>query len=125
MDINERLQQEQLTGGSLPQINPDEQNRYLGTFRERVVVAIRQSQVDNPKIITDFTTILSQHPEGKLLIDANLTGDNNATYIQIAGKTNHPFTLLSDNQKSSHQADSIAVLLAADYAVNIDNIYLS
>ncbi|CAH1857349.1 YueI family protein [Convivina intestini] len=125
MDINERLQQEQLSGSSLPKINPDEQNRYLGTFRERVIVAIRQSQIDNPKVITDFTTVLSKNTAGKLLINANLTGDNSATYIKIATQTSHPFTLLSDNQKSSRQADPIAVLLAADHAVNIDNIYLS
>lgn len=55
MDINERLQQEQL--GGQPKINPDEQRRYLGTFRERVIAAIKVSQLTDKTIQSQFEKI--------------------------------------------------------------------
>ena len=59
MDINERLQQEQL--GGQPKINPDEQRRYLGTFRERVIAAIKVSQLTDKTIQSQFENILTKH----------------------------------------------------------------
>ncbi|MBZ5969123.1 DUF1694 domain-containing protein [Leuconostoc gasicomitatum] len=123
MDINERLQKEQLGGQS--QINPDEQKHYLGTFRERVVVAVKYSQLRSLDVQSQFETTLKSHSMGKVLIDQNIAGDSFAPYVAIATRTKHPFTLLSHTIESIHQNDPIAVLLAADTAVNIDNIYLN
>ncbi|WP_273724809.1 DUF1694 domain-containing protein [Leuconostoc mesenteroides] len=123
MDVNERLQQEQLGNGS-PKINPDEQNRYLGTFRERVIVAIKVSQLGNSNIQSQFAASLKSHSIGKVLIDQQLAGDYFSTYVGLATQSKHSFTLLSDSTKSAHQEDPIAVVLAANTAVNIDNIYL-
>lgn len=123
MDINERLQQEQLGGQS--KINPDEQRRYLGTFRERVIVAVKTSQLGKDQIQAQFESALKSHSIGKVLIDQNLAGDNFTTYVTIATQTKHPFTLLSQSIESTYQDDPIAVLLAADTAINVDNIYLS
>jgi len=123
MDINERLQQEQLGNGT-PKINPDEQSRYLGTFRERVIVAVKVSQLGSTAIQSAFATSLKSHSIGKVLIDQNLAGDYFAKYVGLATQSKHPFTLLSDATKSHQQDDLIAVLLAANTAVNVDNIYL-
>ncbi|MEX0380088.1 DUF1694 domain-containing protein [Leuconostoc sp. MS02] len=123
MDINERLQKEQLGGQS--QINPDEQRRYLGTFRERVVVAVKASQLGNTHIQSQFETALRSHSMGKVLIDQSIAGDNFSAYVAIATRTKHPFTLLSHTSDVSFQDDPIAILLAADTAVDIDNIYLN
>lgn len=123
MDINERLQQEQLGNGT-PKINPDEQSRYLGTFRERVIVAVKVSQLGSTAIQSAFATSLKSHSIGKVLIDQNLAGDYFAEYVGLATQSKHPFTLLSDATKSHQQDDPIAVLLAANTAVNVDNIYL-
>lgn len=123
MDINERIQQDQHGGHS--QINPDEQRRYLGTFRERVIVAIKASQLNSTQIQTQFETALKSHSIGKVLINQQLAQDNFTTYVAIATRTKHPFTLLSHTDDSSKEDDPIAVLLAADTAINIDHIYLS
>ncbi|MCT4387757.1 DUF1694 domain-containing protein [Leuconostoc pseudomesenteroides] len=123
MDINERLQQEQLGNGT-PKINPDEQSRYLGTFRERVIVAVKVSQLGSTAIQSAFATSLKSHSIGKVLIDQNLAGDYFAKYVGLATQSKHPFTLLSDATKNHQQDDPIAVLLAANTAVNVDNIYL-
>lgn len=124
MDINERLQNEQLGGGQ-PQINPDEQRRYLGTFRERVIVAVKASQVSQSNIQAQFEAALKAQPIGKILINQDVAGASFAAYVAIASRTNHPFTLLSHVATTSTQDDPIAVLLAADTAVNCDQIYLA
>ena len=122
MDINERLQQEQLCG--LPKINPDEQRRYLGTVRERVIAAIKVSQLTDKTIQSQFEKILTKHSTGKVLIDQTLTTDNFPTFVSLATKTHHPFTVLSDVTVKNQVTDPIAVLLAADTAVNVNTIYL-
>ncbi|KAA8324409.1 DUF1694 domain-containing protein [Leuconostoc carnosum] len=123
MNLNERLQQEQLGNGT-PKINPDEQSRYLGTFRERVIVAVKVSQLGNSDIQSAFAASLKSHSIGKVLIDQNLAANYFTTYVGLATQSKHPFTLLSDTTKHHHQDDPIAVLLAANTAVNVDNIYL-
>lgn len=123
MDINERLQNEQLNGGQ-HQLNPDEQHRYLGTFRERVIAAVKKSQLNSPAIQAQFEATLKQHTEGKVLISQPLAGDFFTTYVRMAVTTNHPFTLLSTNDATTED-NPIAVLLAADDAVNIDQIYFT
>ena len=123
MDINERLQNEQLGVGQ-PKINPDEQRRYLGTFRERVIAAVKKSQLNSPAIQAQFEATLKQHTDGKVLISQPLAGDLFTTYVRMAVATNHPFTLLSTNDATTED-DPIAVLLAADEAVNIDQIYFT
>ncbi|CAM3177912.1 DUF1694 domain-containing protein [Leuconostoc rapi] len=123
MDINERIQQDQRGGHS--QINPDEQRHYLGTFRERVIVAVKASQLNNAQIQAKFEAALRSHSIGKVLINQQLAEDNFTTYVTIATRTKHPFTLLSHADESSQEDDPIAVLLAADTAINIDHIYLS
>ncbi|CAK8054787.1 DUF1694 domain-containing protein [Eupransor demetentiae] len=122
MDINERLQQEQMTGGA-PKVNPDEQNRYLGTFRERVMAAVKVSQVDDANVQAWLRNLMQENSEGKLLINQALLGDDFTAYLTMATSTNHPFTLLSDSSTVSKQADPVAVVLAADHAVNFDQIY--
>ena len=124
MDINERLQNEQLGGGQ-PQINPDEQRRYLGTFRERVIVAVKASQVNQTNIQSQFEAALKAQPIGKILINQDVASASFTAYVAIAARTNHPFTLLSHVATSATQDDPIAVLLAADEAVNIDQIYFT
>ncbi len=45
MDVNERLEQNQTGNG--PSLKPDEKRLYLGTYRERVILAIKTSQVNS------------------------------------------------------------------------------
>lgn len=123
MDINERIQQDQRGGPS--QLNPDEQKHYLGTFRERVIVAVKASQINNTQIQAKFESVLKSHNVGKVLINQQLTENNFTTYVTIAVRTKHPFTLLSQTNNTSQGDDPIAVLLASDTAINIDHIYLS
>ena len=89
------------------------------------MVAVKYSQLRSLDVQSQFETTLKSHSMGKVLIDQNIAGDNFAPYVAIATRTKHPFTLLSHTTESMHQNDPIAVLLAADTAVNIDNIYLN
>ncbi|MGX7052244.1 DUF1694 domain-containing protein [Leuconostoc palmae] len=123
MDINERLQQEK--SGSPIKINPDEQRRYLGTFRERVVAAVKKSQITNSKIQSLFENTLKTYKDGKVVIDQRTAGELLSFYVALASKTGHSFTIISDQTIINKQDDPIVVLLQTNYAVNIDNIYFN
>ena len=78
-------------------------------FRERVIAAVKKSQLNSPAIQAQFEATLKQHTDGKVLISQPLAGDLFTTYVRMAVTTNHPFTLLSTNDATTED-DPIAVL---------------
>ncbi|MDF7627554.1 YueI family protein [Lactobacillaceae bacterium L1_55_11] len=121
MDLNQRLEQEQMQPGG-PKLNPDEQRRFLGTFRERVALAVKASQVGQADIQQDFQAALKDLP-GTILIDQNLVGDYLSDYLKIANQSQHPYRIISGNPPA-HVEDPNAIVVAADQAINRDHIYL-
>ncbi|GAO99395.1 YueI family protein [Fructobacillus ficulneus] len=122
-DVNSRLEQSQQGNGG-PKINPDEQRLYLGTFRERVVVAVKESQVYDQTVQSQVKAALSAWPETTLLIDQDLCGDSYTDYLTMAVTNNHAYTLLSNTEKTTQTTDPYAVVLAAKTAINQENINL-
>ena len=80
-----------------PANNPDEQRRYLGTFRERVIAAVKKSQLNSPAIQAQFEATLKQHAAGKVLISQPLAGDLFTTYVLWPLRQTDSFALLSTN----------------------------
>lgn len=122
MDVNERLEQNQ--NGSGPNLKPDEKRLYLGTFRERVILAIKASEVGSEESKTVLADKLKAYPDATLLIDQNQTGDDYIDYLKLAIQSGNAYTLLSNNEISKQTTDPYAFVLAAKTAVNIDNINL-
>lgn len=122
MDVNERLEQNQ--NGNGPSLKPDEKRRYLGTFRERVVLAIKLSQVGSDQSKQALSDRLKEYPAATLLIDQNLTGDSYIDYLQLAIKSGNQYSLLSNNVVSKQVQDPYAIVLADKTAINLDNIEL-
>lgn len=122
-DVNSRLEQaQQSTGG--PKINPDEQRLYLGTFRERVVAAVKQSRVDYGDAQEQLKAALNNWPDTTLLIDQDACGATYTDYLTMAVSTNHAYTLLSNSEKTTQTDDPYAVVLTAKTAVNQESIDL-
>lgn len=122
-DVNSRLEQGQQGNGG-PKINPDEQRLYLGTFRERVVAAVKESKADDSQVQDELKARMTNWPDTTLLIDQDACGDAYINYLQMAVSTNHPYTLLSDFERTTQTDDPYAVVLAAKSAVNQESIDL-
>lgn len=99
-----------------PRINPDEQRKYLGTFRERCFVSMTVREMDCKKDRENLIEEIKKHPEGKLLINGEVNEKLQKEFIALASKNATDFTIVNDATVESE--DSIGVLLVTDHAVN-------
>ncbi|MBO0452091.1 MULTISPECIES: YueI family protein [Enterococcus] len=114
---NDELQQHLDKGryGS-PRINPDEQRKYLGTFRERCFVSMTVREMSSKQDREHLIEEIKKHPEGKLLINGEVSESLQKDFIGLASKNATDFTIVNDAKVESE--DSIGVLLVTDHAVN-------
>lgn len=99
-----------------PRINPDEQRKYLGTFRERCFLSMTVKEMENPLDRDHLLTEIQKYPEGKLLINGAVPETLQSTFIALASKNSVDFTIVNDATVDSEE--SIGLLLVADHAVN-------
>lgn len=97
-------------------INPDEQRKYLGTFRERCFASMTVREMKNQQDQKNLITEIKKYPEGKLLINGAVDEKVQADFITLASKNSVDFTIVNDATVESE--DSIGLLLVTDHAVN-------
>lgn len=103
-----------------PQINPDEQRKYLGTFRERVFLSMTLTEIAQPKNLTHLKTELTTNPGAQLLINAAVPFSVQNDYMKVAQETNCAFKIVDTDNQS--QPEAIALVYAAEAAVDIELI---
>ena len=116
-DLNKRLEQSQY---GTPKVNPDEQRKYLGTFRERCYISMTLSQMEKTNNKEQLQKHLADYSESSLLINGRLPEDLQETYIAIASQSQKKFTVV-DGQ-SPKEKDPIGLLVISSHAVNEDVI---
>ncbi|WP_185696060.1 YueI family protein [Weissella viridescens] len=98
-----------------PEVNPDEQHHYLGTFKERVYKTQQMATVGDSKYLTVWDETFQKHPDGVLLLNGRLDADATMPYMQLAKKDNVDFRLVSDPMMT---ATDLGVVFTADHAVH-------
>lgn len=124
---NDNLQ-EHLNNGlyGTPQLHPDEQRKYLGTFRERVSLTITFKEFSNNQnaCLTAIKQEISSNTEEELSIKINgqLSSDIIDKIIQISKENNTKFEYLAD-ASFSHDDDANAIVICSSKsALHIENI---
>ncbi|MCQ4115962.1 YueI family protein [Ligilactobacillus sp. MP3] len=124
---NDNLQ-EHLNNGlyGTPQLHPDEQRKYLGTFRERVSLTITFKEFSNNQnaCLTAIKQEISSNTEEELNIKINgqLSSDIINKIIQISKENNTKFEYLAD-ASFSHDDDANAIVICSPKsALHIENI---
>lgn len=124
---NDNLQ-EHLNNGlyGTPQLHPDEQRKYLGTFRERVSLTITFKEFSNNQnaCLTAIKQEISSNTEEELSIKINgqLSSDIIDKIIQISKENNTKFEYLAD-AFFSHDDDANAIVICSSKsALHIENI---
>ena len=87
-------------------INPDEQRKYLGTFRERCFASMTVREMKNQQDQKNLITEIKKYPEGKLLINGAVDEKVQADFIALASKNSVDFTIVNDATVESE--DSIS-----------------
>lgn len=118
-NINERMTQSM---HGTPKINPDEQHKYLGTFRERVALTLDQGEAQQPQFIDVLHKELDDHPEYHLLINGNAseTAFNNLTDLS-ALVSNHSKILAGKAAPDGSEALA-AVVCTESTALHLDEV---
>lgn len=108
----QNLEQKLLEASSAEnRINPDEQRHYLGTFAERVVLAIEHEKADQDQTLTIFPNILNQlaseHAPLWVKISPSLTLNHQMTYMKIAQELSCSATIV--DEKIAHSPYGLVV----------------
>lgn len=99
-----------------PLVNPEEQHKYLGTFRERCYLSMTIAEMKDPTNKEKFIEEIEKQPDAMILLNGETPIAIQNQYIQLATKNNIRFTVVNDFV--SDAPDSIGLLLAAKQAVN-------
>ncbi len=98
-----------------PQLKPDEQRKYLGTFRERCYLQMTLAQMRNQDLQDCLKTHVTDFEDAHCLMNNQVSDTLQADYIKILAAAAIPFTIVSSSQKSD---DAIGLLLVASEAVD-------
>ena len=99
-----------------PLVNPDEQHKYMGTFRERCYLSMTIQQMRDANDKDGFLKELAKHEDATILLNGKMPESLQSAYIQLATKNKAKFTIINDFVKAD--PDSFGLLLVAKEAVN-------
>lgn len=97
-------------------LNPDEQRKYMGTFRERCYLTMTIAQMKISKNQTNFVNELKLHENTTILLNGEMDQSLQKKYIQLCQQHNQAFTIVNDGV--SNTPESFGLLVTSTTAVN-------
>lgn len=97
-----------------------ERQHFLGTLRERIVIALTIGQVMTDSGITKLEEAMKEHRDTKLLINGQVSHRFLSAEKDLANKYNIPYTVISNEE---YETD-IGAVLTYDHAIDKENIYI-
>ncbi|GLB46653.1 hypothetical protein WR164_06320 [Philodulcilactobacillus myokoensis] len=121
--VNNRL--EQSSSGNTPKINPDEQRKYLGTFRERVSLAIKIKDMSKDTAENNFKKEIKANPNYVVFLNGNVGQDQIGPYLKIAADNNIEFDIRTDSFYKT-DPDSYGLVYAnKNSSINVNPVEMS
>lgn len=109
---------EGIYGTRLPK--EEERIRFLGTFRERIVIALTIGQVMTDSGIQKLEEAMQENPNARLVINGHVSYRFLKAEKAIADKYNIPYTLISNEVNET----DIGAVLTYDYAIDKEDIFI-
>ncbi|MGG3467680.1 YueI family protein [Neobacillus pocheonensis] len=100
---------------------PDERRKYLGTLRERIIVALLKSQVAETKIYPQVERYMKEYPGSHLFLNGSMSYENLSKYVKIATKNKIEHTIVTNK---SHDTE-FGLILAMNYAIDKEEILIT
>lgn len=97
-----------------------ERRKYLGTLRERIVLALTIGQVMTDSGVEALEKAMKEHPDTKLLINGQVSHRFLQREKEVANRCNIPYTVISNENVET----DIGAVLTYDHAVHIENIFI-
>jgi uncharacterized protein YueI len=110
---------EGIYGTRLPK--QEERDYFLGTLRERIVIALTIGQVMTDRGLEKLEENLRQHKEAKLLFNGKIASRFLKAEKELANKHHIPYTVVTNEEIET----DIGAVLTYDYAIDKENIFIN
>ncbi|GHI00596.1 YueI family protein [Neobacillus kokaensis] len=100
---------------------PDERRKYLGTLRERIVVALKKEQVAEETVYPQVEKLMKEYPKAHLFLNGDLQYEQLSKYVKKAVMHKIGHTIVTNKEADT----DIGLVLAMDYAIEKDEIFIS
>lgn len=100
---------------------PDERRKYLGTLRERIIVAMKKSQVAETEVYPQVEQLMKENPQAHLFLNGNMSYGDLSKYVKMANKQKVEHTIVTNKEHDSE----IGLVLAMDHAIDKEEIYIT
>ncbi|MCJ8006759.1 YueI family protein [Lederbergia wuyishanensis] len=102
------------------EIKPEERRKFLGTIRERIVVALTKSQVMEKGVYPEVIQLMKEHPQATLLLNGDLDYTYLSDYIHKARLNHMQFSIVANKNYDTN----IGLVLTYDHAIDKEEIYI-
>ncbi|GAB3797456.1 YueI family protein [Virgibacillus kimchii] len=111
-----------ITEGLYGKRRPKEAERkiFLGTLRERIVIALTKGQVMSDHGLKKLEEEMKEHQDAKLLLNGHVSSRFLREEKELADKYNIPYTSITNEDSET----DIGAVLTYDYAINKENIFI-
>lgn len=99
-----------------PLLKPEEQRKYMGTFRERCYLTMTITQMKNTEDKANFLKELAKHPDATVLLNGAMEMSLQAAYIKLINEQQLSFTVVNDFVENT--PDALGLVFTAKEAVN-------
>ncbi|CAH2717663.1 putative protein YueI [Neobacillus rhizosphaerae] len=100
---------------------PDERRKYLGTLRERIIVALKNSQVAEAEIYPQVELYMKGNPSAHLFLNGNMNYENLSKYVKLATKYKIEHTIVTNKEHDTE----IGLVLAMGHAIDKEEIFIT
>ncbi len=100
---------------------PEERRKYLGTLRERIVVALQKIQVAEAEIYPQVEQAMKKYSQAHLFLNGSMNYGVLSKYVKIAAKNKIEHTIVSNKEHDTE----IGLVLAVNHAIDKEEIFIT
>lgn len=99
---------------------PNERRRFLGTLRERVVIALTKVQMREAGIYPEVEKALKEYPKATMLLNGRMDYSHLSKYTKLAQKYHVKTSIVTNKDYDSE----LGLVLCAGTAIDKEDIYI-
>jgi uncharacterized protein YueI len=100
---------------------PDERREFLGTLRERIILALKKNQVAEATIYPQVEREMKKNPQANLFLNGNMEYSTLSKYVKLAAKHKIEHKIVTNKEHDTE----VGLLLAMDHAIDKEEIYIT
>ena len=100
------------------EIKKEEKKLYLGTFRERVVLALYTTKIRKAEMVSHVASLIKKYPNCHFLLNGEVGYEAFKKYIELANKNKIHYRIVNNQEADS----PFGLVVAVNTAVDIEHV---